>query len=190
LDEIRLEGETATEQAIQESLDHWRKFIALVEINLPRLEEDLERFARFAYPEKIPRPVRAIVDEVTIHIDNAIDQAATLESTLQADMSVIESRPGIAEAASVTKITELAFIFTPLTFSASLFSMQIKEARGGMPLRTFISSAVLVVALSYSVRLLVRSKTTIRIKSVVLGGVIRYTGLPRGGKIPTRAALS
>jgi hypothetical protein len=113
LDEIRLEGETATEQAIQESLDHWRKFIALVEINLPRLEEDLEKFTRFAYPEKIPRRVRAIVDEVTIHIDNAIDQAATLESTLQADMSVIESRRGIAEAASVTKITELAFIFTP-----------------------------------------------------------------------------
>ena len=55
--------------------------------------------------------------------------------SLHAAISLIESIRGIAEAEGVSKLTELAFIFIPLSFSASFFSMPIdvspfKQASG------------------------------------------------------------
>jgi hypothetical protein len=41
-------------------------------------------------------------------------------------MSIIESKNAIAQAESISKLTELAFIFIPLSFTSSLFGMQIK----------------------------------------------------------------
>lgn len=47
-------------------------------------------------------------------------------SSLLASLSLIESKRAIREAESVTKLTELAFFFIPLGFSASIFGMQLK----------------------------------------------------------------
>ncbi|KAF2815947.1 uncharacterized protein BDZ99DRAFT_493876 [Mytilinidion resinicola] len=175
LDEIRLNRDSANEHAIQQSVDHWRRLIAPVDIILPKLEENLESFMQFAYPERIPPPARRL--------------AGRLQSDLRADISIIESRRGIAAAESVTKVTELAFVFVPLSFSAGIFSMQIKEMRNGAPLYAFVVAATVVVVLSYSVRLIVRSRATVRIIDGAFAGIRKDAGLLPGDNVPTRAAL-
>lgn len=47
-------------------------------------------------------------------------------NALTATMSIIESERAISEAGSVARLTELAFLFVPLSFSASIYGMQMK----------------------------------------------------------------
>ncbi|KXX81513.1 hypothetical protein MMYC01_202485 [Madurella mycetomatis] len=73
-------------------------------------------------------------------------------------MSLLESKRSIEETESVTRLTELAFLFIPITLVASLFSMQVKElANDPPPVYAFVIAAVAVVVLAYSLRLAQRS---------------------------------
>ena len=47
--------------------------------------------------------------------------------------SIRESQRSIEEAVSVKRLTQLAFVFIPLTYSTSLFGMNIKEMTGNGP---------------------------------------------------------
>ena len=58
-------------------------------------------------------------------IEAAKNQVHRTSSVLQSTMSLIESKRGISQAESVAKLTELAFFFIPLAFSASFFSMPV-----------------------------------------------------------------
>ncbi|EME40053.1 hypothetical protein DOTSEDRAFT_47525 [Dothistroma septosporum NZE10] len=78
-------------------------------------------------------------------------------NALRAEMGVFESRRSIAEAETVTKLTELAFLFIPLTFCCGLYSMQVNELRDGVPLTTFVITVVIVFVICYGVRLVLRS---------------------------------
>lgn len=76
------------------------------------------------------------------------------DKSLLTTMSLVESKRGIAEAESVTRLTELAFFFIPLTFSATVFSMQVKELNASVtPISTFIILAASITIGSYAQRL-------------------------------------
>ena len=45
---------------------------------------------------------------------------------LMSTMSIIESRNAVSQGERIGKLTELAFIFIPLSFSASFFGMELK----------------------------------------------------------------
>lgn len=47
-------------------------------------------------------------------------------SALMATMSILESQKAIAQAEEVTKLTQLAFVFIPLTFVAGIFGMNLE----------------------------------------------------------------
>ncbi|KAB5578903.1 hypothetical protein GE09DRAFT_1215039 [Coniochaeta sp. 2T2.1] len=86
------------------------------------------------------------------------ERCQEVQQSLRAEMSLLESKRGIEEAESVSRLTELAFIFIPVTFVASLFSMQIKElADEPVPAYAFVIAAVIAVTVSYSLRLVQRS---------------------------------
>ena len=57
----------------------------------------------------------------------------------------------------ITRLTEVAFLFIPLTFAATLLRMQIDQFENRVPLSTFILLGVLSTGLSYGVRLTIRS---------------------------------
>ena len=76
----------------------------------------------------------------SIYYDLAIEGLRKDTETMMADiyqtsaalastMSIIESKRAIAEASAVTKLTELAFFFIPLSFSVGLFSMQVQVSQ-------------------------------------------------------------
>ena len=103
-------------------------------------------------------------------------------------MSLLESRRGIAEAESVTKLTELAFLFIPLTFSAALFSMQIEEFQSSSPsLWAFVLVAVTITASSYALRLAVRSHAVVSMREMFIEQLRDFSNSEDGSPIQTRA---
>jgi hypothetical protein len=91
-------------------------------------------------------------------IHSTADACKALEHSLRAELSLLESKRGIEEAESVSRLTELAFIFIPITFAASLFSMQVQElADTPPPAYAFVITAIVAVTVSYGLRLVQRS---------------------------------
>jgi Mg2+ and Co2+ transporter CorA len=78
----------------------------------------------------------------------------------------VDSRRSITEAECVSKLTELAFVFIPLSFVASLFSMQVHELDGGVPLYQFAPVAISVVVVAYIVRLASEARISLRIRTM------------------------
>jgi Mg2+ and Co2+ transporter CorA len=62
-------------------------------------------------------------------IKHIMKRGETIFSALMATMSIIESHRAIAEAVTVTKLTNLAFFFLPLTLTAAIFGSDIVVCR-------------------------------------------------------------
>lgn len=156
LSEIAL-GSTDDSQE-QERLGSWQMLIRSYQTDLPVMRDSLHEFVRWCFPNDVPFYVRHKVDDLTSQTDDLIERVEKAHQALRAELSILESKRGIAEAEGVTRLTELAFVFIPLTFSASLFSMQVKELEEHMPtLAGFVGACALFLGLSYGVRLAVRS---------------------------------
>lgn len=104
-------------------------------MELPRLEESIYGLVEFLSShedeETYQQNKTAVCEQATESLQSSLShrfsalrkQADKTNNSLVANLSIHESRGGIAEAEGVTKLTELAFLFLPLTFSASIFSM-------------------------------------------------------------------
>lgn len=146
----------------QERLASWQMLIRSYQADLPLMKDSLHEFVRWCFSDDIPPDVRRKVDELANRTDDLITRVEKAHQALRAELSILESKRGIAEAEGVAKLTELAFIFIPLTFSASLFSMQVRELEEDMPtLAGFVGVCISLLFLSYGVRLAVRSHVVI-----------------------------
>ncbi|RPA80923.1 hypothetical protein BJ508DRAFT_124442 [Ascobolus immersus RN42] len=117
-------------------------------------------------------------DLLALQKEIEVQQAAVQEvsSHLMSTMSIIESQKAIGEAESVTKLTEMAFFFLPLGFSASIFGMQIKEFENNVSIYVWVVTAIAAVAGSYIVRLVVRSRFLTRQKRRLMRKLRRHGG--------------
>ena len=82
-------------------------------------------FFRGLAPEQELFETRKMLQLVSREINGTRSTIEHTTSSLRTTMSLIESRRAISEAESVTKLTELAFLFIPLSFAASFFSMPL-----------------------------------------------------------------
>ena len=115
----------------------------------------------------------------------------TISKSLVANMSIVESKRGIAEAESVTKLTELAFFFIPLTFSASIFSMQVKELDASrISIAAFFVLAIMITTSSYALRLLICSENFIDFRRKLLKDIRQDAGLAPISPSPTQTFLA
>jgi Mg2+ and Co2+ transporter CorA len=71
-----------------------------------------------AYPTSVFDKLRAESEAVLAHCESTF-------TALMGTMSIIESGKAINEAEQVTKLTQLAFFFIPLTFVAGVFGMNL-----------------------------------------------------------------
>ena len=156
---------------LQSRVDLWRRIFNRFEAELLQMELSLRNFVEFR--EAFERGDAANGGETgsskvtfakcLMQISNVRHRTKSSYKSLMTLMSLVESKRGIAEAESVTKLTELAFFFIPLTFSASLFSMQIKELNASsISLGDFFLVAILVTASSYALHLIIRSPLVLR----------------------------
>ncbi|RYP19805.1 hypothetical protein DL765_003151 [Monosporascus sp. GIB2] len=178
------------DRILQRWLSHWRKVLSHLEFELPSLRASVEGFVDYAkaiIPEIQDRA--AFVTDTLSHIDAVIQLHKTTYAALRGDIGIVDSKRGIAQAESVGKLTELGFLFIPISCVAALFSMQIQELEYGVPLRSFVVAAAVTIALVYTVRLIIRSTIVVSIAQGWTENIRRNAGILPGRPIPTRTVL-
>lgn len=176
---------------MQEQLGHWRTVLSRLQSELPALEKSMGEFFAFPYvnsdhdgdPER-PHPV--VLRELQAVTISMTERCHRVQESLRAEMSLLESKRGIEEAESVSRLTELGFIFIPITLATSFFSMQVRElANDPPPLYVFVMTAVVAVTISYGLRLVQRS-TSVSEVARKWGDKIRRDEQVTTRVIPTR----
>lgn len=195
---------------MEENLAMWRLLITRAQLELPELKESLTRFLSFLqildppnqFPlsaeMSVPDGERGIVSkdfqDLCKQIDDMMQRLQTASSSLTSNMALLDSRRSIAEAQAVTKLTELAFFFIPISFAATLFGMQIEQFENRAPLWTFVITGLGFVSASYLLRLLIRSTWIRNLHEAYNASIKIYADAKRRpvrrGKIPASLFLS
>lgn len=143
-------------------LSDWRKLMSEFEKEIPAISSRLEHFVHFVFRSKggkrLPDEVSEIVQTVRDNVARVKTRLDEAYADLRVDMQFNESRRSMNETHTVTRLTELAFVFIPLSFCASLFSMSIRELGDGVPVWIFIITSLVMVSIAYGVRILVGSE--------------------------------
>jgi hypothetical protein len=173
LDEVNIQ--VLDETKLEDRVSLWRNLITRAQLELDQLRHSMESFFTFLQlldPDALKvgissslviqgdaagvKATRELL-ELSQQFDDMQRKLQATSMLLTSNMALLESRRSIAEAHAVSKLTELAFFFIPLTFAASLFGMQIEQLENRAPLSTFLLLAIGFTAISYLVRLAIRS---------------------------------
>ena len=196
--------EILNDSLIQQRLIDWRLLLERFGVELRTLDLSLRTTAKFivtiktaqdpGYPEEQPSNPYAmtrLLEQGVAEIIRLQQRTNSSYQSLMTNMSIVESKRGIAEAEGVSKLTELAFFFIPLTFSASIFSMQVKELQNAnISVSAFITLAVIVTLLSYALRLFIRSQPFTRRRLEWIQDIRTDAGLSPNTPIPTTTFLT
>ena len=178
------------EALLQEELSSWRNSMSRCTLELESMRRSLDGFREFLIDYGASNRAKFKLEHIRSRVKKTLADAVSSYATMRAEMSILDSRRSIAEAESVGKLTELAFIFIPITFAASVFSMQIKELQNAVPLRNFIIACIIILACSYGLRLLVRSRLLRRSMQRLIEDVREYAEVQPNRPIPTRKFIS
>ena len=157
LDEINVD--MLSDEKMEDRVVMWRQIIARAQLELPELKRSIVAFFNFTQllnPGEEPG-IWHEFKELSVGIEEMITRLQIASSSLTSNMALLDSRRSIAEAHAITKLTELAFFFIPLTFAATLFGMQVEQLATPAPISTFFALGIGFVAFSYLVRLVIRS---------------------------------
>lgn len=157
--------EVLDDDIMEQRLSIWRQLIARAQLELPEIRRAMEKTFTFLQATDTERAdasgqsgaASKEWQDMSLQIEDLVRKLQAASISLTSNMSLLDSRRSIAEAHSITKLTELAFFFIPLTFAATLFGMQVQPLESRAPLSTFILLGVTLSALSYLVRLALRS---------------------------------
>jgi hypothetical protein len=186
----RIREGTLDEDLMQKRVGFWRGLLHSLNFNLEELEQRLRAFVHFAYEtEHHSTPSETLAKDTRQILRACMELIDRSSRSLLAEMQIVDSRRSIAEAESVSKLTELAFVFIPLSFVASLFSMQVHELDGGVPIYTFALVAIGFVLVAYAVRLSIRSSRLIEQKNKMIQKMRDESHLQHNDQIPTHTFL-
>ncbi|KAH9205151.1 hypothetical protein DL95DRAFT_376473 [Leptodontidium sp. 2 PMI_412] len=200
LDEIN--EEMLDDTKMEDRLTRWRQILTRAQLELPEMKRSMIEFFNFLplasqSADKVVQ-VNAVHNDPDLQksldgIDKMIQRLQAVSSSLTSNMALLDSRRSIAEAQSITRLTELAFLFIPLTFAATLFGMQIDQFANPVPLSTFVILAITLSGFSYGVRLAIRSSWLRSIKHSSKESIKIYADWKRkpvqGGYISTTLFL-
>lgn len=147
---------------------HWRYRLDRFRAYIVELEESLQQFVDFVHPVADGQPQQTAVSLETCPIeylfsdaraqilltDRRLDQTY---SVLLSKVQLMDSHRSIAEAETVTRLTEFAFLFIPLSFATSIFGMQIVDE--STPVSTYIAVALGLTSVAYFLRFIIHWTT-------------------------------
>ncbi|KAF2177489.1 hypothetical protein K469DRAFT_358467 [Zopfia rhizophila CBS 207.26] len=188
LEEIGLSS--TDDYIIQKRLTHWRNLITRFQTELPAMRVSIQSFFEFVSQFQPLEQAKAFIEHTLHLIDDLIVQNEKSYAALRADMALLESKRAIDQAESVGKLTELGFIFIPISCIAALFSMQIQPLETPVPLYSFFIAAAVTIGLIYTVRLSIRSTALIEYKRNHSRNIRVNTKLAPGAPIPTHIFLA
>lgn len=193
LDEINVD--MISDAKMEDRVVMWRQIIARAQLELPELKRSIMAFFTFTQllDARGGSGMWIEFEELSTEIDDMIKRLQTASSSLTSNMALLDSRRSIAEAQSVTKLTELAFFFIPLSFAATLFGMQVEQLANPAPISTFFALGIGFIASSYLVRLTIRSAWLHRLIKAYKESIATYAQNKRKplkqGKIPASMFL-
>lgn len=181
------------DELLQSRIDSWRRVLNRFEAEARCLETSLSQFAQYIVGlggGKSTGTCSQLLAQCTLQLGKVQEHRRTTYGSLMTAMSLVESKRGISEAESVTKLTELAFFFIPLTFAASLFSMQVKELDADTTsVGVFFGIALTITACSYALRLAIRSSLFLALLGRWKNDIRKSMNSPAGSPIATTMVL-
>ncbi|GAQ03217.1 hypothetical protein ALT_0538 [Aspergillus lentulus] len=186
-----MEVDILDDTKMEDRLALWRQLISKAERELLELKISTKSFVAFfgftfpadtsaATSDGNPGIIRNVAD-LFQEIDQMLTRLRHASTSLTSNMGLLDSRRSIDEAHAVTRLTELAFLFIPLSFSSSIFGMQVEPFKDSAPLWNFFVVAITVTTFAYLMRLTMRSQWLGSLKQSVKQDVRRYAeqnGLP------------
>ncbi|KAJ6003167.1 Mg2+ transporter protein CorA-like/Zinc transport protein ZntB [Penicillium sp. IBT 35674x] len=179
-----LEVDILDDTKMEDRLGLWRHIIHRAQRELPELKDSLDLLYNFCLtviPQAVStEPYSELANSIQNYqqlphdIDQMIERLRATSASLTSNMGLLESRRSIDEAHAVTRLTELAFIFIPLSFATSVFGMQIEPFANPVPIWNFFVVAISVTAFSYLMRMTMRSQWLTRLKAEVKYDVRKY----------------
>jgi len=115
----------------------------------PRAAEDHAQFARVeASADWLLRDYKHL-HKRALAISQRCDRGM---GVIMNDMNLAESRRAIAQAGGVKRLTFIAFVYIPLSFTTSFFGMNIRQLGSGVtPIWVWVASSVFVLMLTVMV---------------------------------------
>jgi hypothetical protein len=182
---------TASVTAPLETILSKRTFIANLESRLsslrPEVTQDLRALLDL-FPKETAHKTAAL--QVETRFQEIVQDLNESLNSITGALQFMESQRAIMEAESISRLTELAFLFIPLSFAAALFSMQVQELSQPPPVAHFVAFALPLSATTYALRALARSSWVHRKKEETLANARRSYSLPPGARIGNRAILA
>ncbi|OGM49812.1 hypothetical protein ABOM_001491 [Aspergillus bombycis] len=186
-----MEVDILDDTKMEDRLALWRQLISKAERELSDLITSIRAFLAFfgitlpantslAAADGSSDIVRSVLD-LFDQINQMLARLRRASSSLTSNMGLLDSRRSIDEAHAITRLTELAFLFIPLSFSTSVFGMQIEPFKDSAPVWKFFVVASAVTTFAYLMRLTMRSQWLASLKQNVKLDVRRYAeqrGLP------------
>lgn len=123
LDSIGLSA--AQDDLVIENLDGWRDCFGRLEVFLSTTRQQLDNME--ADLRNTPQSDLCIpsINKLQDMCTALYERLGRISQTTIATMTVLESKEAINEAHAVTRLTELAFVFVPLSFACSFFGMDL-----------------------------------------------------------------
>ncbi|KAF8432085.1 hypothetical protein BGX38DRAFT_1227080 [Terfezia claveryi] len=106
-------------------------------------------------------------------------------AAIMSSMSILESQRAISQAASVNRLTELAFIFIPLSFGNSIFGMQIPAWSANYTPSLWFAISGGLIGGAYMLRIIVRARLVSAIGEHISLSIRRYGNIEDNGPVPT-----
>ncbi|KAJ5722883.1 hypothetical protein N7488_000918 [Penicillium malachiteum] len=194
LDEIDIE--ILNDERMEDRLALWRQIIGRAQQELPEFAASIMLFVAFmaridpngVYEEGHTNDPDGKLDlkRLLRDVKKIRDRLRVTPSSLTSNMGLLDSRRSIDEAHAVTRLTESAFIFIPLSFAAYVFGMQVTPLANPVPIWWFFVVAVVATGCSYIMRIVMRSQWFAHMKIEMKADIKKY-GDKHGKPVQSRS---
>lgn len=184
---------------MEDRLVLWRQIISRAHRELPELRASMRALIGFEKAIAAFEPLQEagmsdpnyrVLSEA---IEKTIERLQKTSASLNSNMSLLDSKRSIAEAHAIARLTELAFIFIPLSFAATVFGMQIESFAEPAPNGMFFLVAIVAISFSYLMRAFMRSQWLGTMQTKTNDSIERYAerhDLPvHPRSVPTRLII-
>jgi Mg2+ and Co2+ transporter CorA len=170
---------------MEDQLSVWIQAIGCAQREISELQASVEPFIVFCISLDLPlntgeenavfrSELTCDLQKFSENITQMSDRLQRTSMLLTSNMGLLDSRRSISEAQAVSRLTELAFVFVPLSFATSVFGMQVKPLADPVPLRSFFIVAIVVTTFAYLMRATMRSQWLGYLKTLMRHDVRRY----------------
>ncbi|RPA84526.1 hypothetical protein BJ508DRAFT_31226 [Ascobolus immersus RN42] len=161
----------SNDECVSAKLQDWRDCFGELEVFLSVSASRLHNLEKSM--EQVSSQHTMLASELRKECGALSERLVRTSQTVHSTMAVLESKEAIKETHAVTRLTELAFIFIPMSFATSFFGMEVSEWQVSKP--SLLYFGVLAIALlisTYSVRLILRSQRFANLKIEAKGWII------------------